>query len=208
MKYVSNSREAQDLFILCVLNGKRNGTYIEIGAGPPVAQSNTYLLESDFGWTGVSFDIDERYVSLHKEERKNPCFQVDASKEDISKYLGDQTHFDFIQFDISPPSNTLKALKNFDLSTYEFSIVTFEHDAFAGGLSERDESRQILLSAGYTMVIDDVSHGNRNFEDWYIHEKHMTSDNWQRFYGSGVNMNFKNMSEETKSVFDELLGSL
>ena len=34
----------QDMFVLTVLNGKTNGTYLEIGSGDPFIGSNTALL--------------------------------------------------------------------------------------------------------------------------------------------------------------------
>jgi hypothetical protein len=52
------SQAFQDLFTLSILDGKRNGTYVEIGGDHAVIISNTYLLETEFDWTGVSFEID------------------------------------------------------------------------------------------------------------------------------------------------------
>jgi hypothetical protein len=50
------SQTYQDMFTLSMLNGKRNGTYFEIGAADPFHGSNTALLEQ-FGWTGTSLEI-------------------------------------------------------------------------------------------------------------------------------------------------------
>ena len=41
---VNFSQLHQDMFVLCMLDGKRGGTYLEIGANEPVFISNTYLL--------------------------------------------------------------------------------------------------------------------------------------------------------------------
>ena len=41
----NNSQAYQDMFILSMLDGKENGTYLEIGAYDGKDLSNTYLLE-------------------------------------------------------------------------------------------------------------------------------------------------------------------
>ena len=45
----------QDIFVLSMLNGKKNGIYVEIGADKPKVINNSYLLESVFDWSGVFF---------------------------------------------------------------------------------------------------------------------------------------------------------
>jgi len=44
----SNGQALQDMFVLSVLKGKKNGTYLEIGAQEPIFQNNTAILEKDF----------------------------------------------------------------------------------------------------------------------------------------------------------------
>ena len=47
------SQIGQDLFALYSLSWKREGYFVEFGATNGVDLSNTYLLEKDFGWTGI-----------------------------------------------------------------------------------------------------------------------------------------------------------
>ena len=49
----SYSQLGQDIFVLNELREKREGFFIEIGAGDGLYLSNTYLLEKNFGWTGI-----------------------------------------------------------------------------------------------------------------------------------------------------------
>ena len=44
----NHSQAGQDLFVLSVLNGKRNGKYLEIGSRRHYYGNNTWLLESEF----------------------------------------------------------------------------------------------------------------------------------------------------------------
>jgi len=50
-KYKSQLR--QDLFVLSQLNFKRNGFFVEFGAGNGISDSNTFLLEKEFNWNGI-----------------------------------------------------------------------------------------------------------------------------------------------------------
>lgn len=47
------SQIGQDLFVLYSLIWKRGGYFVEFGATNGIDLSNTYLLEKDFGWTGI-----------------------------------------------------------------------------------------------------------------------------------------------------------
>lgn len=49
----SKSQLGQDLFVLSELAFKRNGFFVEFGATNGIELSNTYLLESKFGWNGI-----------------------------------------------------------------------------------------------------------------------------------------------------------
>ena len=206
-KYTSNARENQDLFVLAILNKKRNGTYVEVGANTPIKDSATYLLESEFDWTGISLEWNRSYAEQHSF-RKNVCLCTDATKVDYTalfeKYnLG--PHIDFLQLDIEPHPQTFAVLNKIDFTKYSFSFITYEHDFYQGGVQERLKSREILKSHGYTRVIGDVSHGGLVFEDWYINEKYMPNEVWKKFIGDNINMNTDNLSEATINLFNEYL---
>lgn len=49
----SRSQIRQDLFVLSTLGFKRDGFFVEFGATNGVDLSNTWLLEREFGWSGI-----------------------------------------------------------------------------------------------------------------------------------------------------------
>ena len=49
----SKSQFRQDLFVLSQLKFKRNGFFVEFGATNGIDLSNTFLLEREFGWSGI-----------------------------------------------------------------------------------------------------------------------------------------------------------
>jgi FkbM family methyltransferase len=49
----SRSQLSQDLFVLNQLDFKNQGFYVEFGGCDGLLFSNTYILENEFGWTGI-----------------------------------------------------------------------------------------------------------------------------------------------------------
>jgi hypothetical protein len=218
MKYLSYSRENQDLFILSVLAGKKGGTYVEIGTYMPILDNNTYLLESEFGWRGISLDCCEDYVSNWVSSRRNPLVICDATTVnyiELFETFNLPNHIDFLQIDIDPTSANYRVLESIDFEKYTFSVITFEHNLYLSGDGSyyggddceyyRNKSREYLSKYGYTCLVPDVCHKDKIFEDWYIKEEHMVFDNWKGFIGVDSVMNTSNMKESTKKVFEEFL---
>jgi len=169
---VNFSQLHQDMFVLCLLDGKRGGSYLEIGAHEPVFISNTYLLEWTFGWRGVGIELDAAMVERHRVRRSSPCHREDALTVDyrrLAQSAGLPSVIDYLSIDVDPPAVTLGALKRIPHDLYKFRVITFEHDYTAGGALERQESRQYLRSLGYQLVVSDVSWKDWIVEDWWVH---------------------------------------
>ena len=66
--YPSMSQYKQDIFALTELGFKRNGYFVEFGATDGLELSNTYLLEKQFGWSGI---LAEPAKYWHEEIVKN-----------------------------------------------------------------------------------------------------------------------------------------
>ena len=54
-----SSQCGQDLFVLDVLEGMRNGFFFDSGASDGIRASNTRLLEASYGWTGICVEPNE-----------------------------------------------------------------------------------------------------------------------------------------------------
>lgn len=168
------SEAYQDMFVLTMLNGKRNGTYLEIGAGNAFYGNNTALLEKDFGWKGVALDIDENFVNAHNQERSNTCLLKDATLINYPNFLSglDFPHnIDYLQLDCDPPEVTYKILLSIPFDSYKFAVITYEHDHYCDETkSFQEKSRKYLESYGYVRVVNNISPDDfRPYEDWWIH---------------------------------------
>ena len=165
---------------------------MEIGGAHPIIDSNTYLLESEFGWTGVSLEWSGDLSHLWSGNRKNPCICTDATLADYDAIIQQHiksNHIDYLQLDIDPPQNTFKALLKINFFKFSFSVITYEHDLYNGGEFERIASRKILESFGYKLILSDVMHDDLSFEDWYINPKYINQDLYEKFSDSNIKMN-------------------
>jgi len=163
----------QDMWVLCMLDGKPLGTFVEIGAGHPVISNNTALLESRYEWTGIGFEIKEKEADLYNEHRKAPVALGDATTADFDalfKEVNLGPEFDYLQVDCEPAQVTFDALKKIDLDKYKFGTVTFEHDSYNDGNEVRDASRKYFEDHGYVLIADNISvDAHHPYEDWWAH---------------------------------------
>jgi len=165
------SHAGQDLLVVLMFNGKRCGYYLEIGAQDPIKNSNTFLLESDYGWRGVSFELRKDFSTFFSYRRKNLCIQADAAAVNYLPLLKEKNfpnQIDFLQVDIEPAEATLAALKQLPHEHYRFSLIIFEHDCYQAGSAVKRESRLFLASKGYKIFAQDVQFRGLSFEDWWI----------------------------------------
>ena len=178
------SQSFQDMFVLSMLDGKKNGVYVEVGADQPRVISNTYLLETEFDWAGVSFELDGDKVSFFNTMRRNKCICDDATEFDY-KYLFEERKYpkqiDYLQLDIDPAEGTLAALKKLPLDDYRFSVITYETDVYSSGADIQDEQIEILESYGYQLVSKNVKCEGNPYEDWWVDPNIVLEKIWKPY---------------------------
>ncbi|MEB3317702.1 MAG: glycosyltransferase [Cyanobacteriota bacterium] len=172
---INYSQWHQDLFVLSVLAGKRDGFYLDIGAHEPIYISNTYLLEAFFGWHGLGIEQNQVMAGRHQKMRRNPCLQTDPLHLDYQACMQDAGFppvVDYLSLETDPAANSLAALKRLPHSHYRFRVITFKHDFSFGGGKERMESRECLERLGYKLLVGDVSWRDHIVADWWIDPNH------------------------------------
>lgn len=169
------SQTYQDMFVLTMLDGKTNGTYLEIGTADPIYNNNTYLLEKQFNWNGISVEINPVEVQKFLEtDRKGPIIMMNALDIDYKKELVSLTSgsvVDYLQVDCEPAEVSYQILTKIPFEDYKFAVITFEHDYYADETKlVREKSRKFLESKGYVRVVGDIAPDkNSTFEDWWVH---------------------------------------
>lgn len=169
---------AQEKFVIDVLGKKHDGYYVELGAFHSKDGSNTYNLEKEYNWKGVSFEINPEWHLEIVSNRQNECVLGDATKFNYIKYFEENNfpkQIDYLQVDIDAgydyagrsvgnSSLSLLGLIALPLNTYRFSVITFEHDVNIEykNAHMRDAQREILNSLGYSLV------ARLYHEDWWV----------------------------------------
>lgn len=170
------SQSGQDQFAYNISGN--NGIYLEIGAHHPLINSNTYNLEVECGWRGISVEYDKSFKKFweNSEKRNNPVIWEDAFKVD---YLASFDEYDFpkrinyLSCDIEPPKNTLDILKKIIEIGLSFDFISFEHDLYNSGKIYEKLSCEFLLSKGYKVGIRNVYSRSKKYkiyETWFINE--------------------------------------
>lgn len=170
-------KSAQEEFVLDLLEDKKGGYYVELGAFHSKNGSNTNILENKFDWKGVSFEIKEEFRKEFNENRSNPCMG-DALDFNYISYFEENLfpkQIDYLQVDIDSGYKTdgrpdgsaytsLHGLLAVPLNSYRFTVITFEHDSnmYWRNNVMRDVQREILDSLGYSLVVRTES------EDWWV----------------------------------------
>jgi FkbM family methyltransferase len=91
----SYSQEAQDLKVLLHYKLKKNGYFLEIGASDGIKFSNTYLLEKEYGWSGICVEpIKDDYEKLILN-RNCHC-----SNNAVYAISGEKLEFDICEYNL------------------------------------------------------------------------------------------------------------
>lgn len=192
------SRHFQDIFVLAALDGKRKGTFIELGSGHPELFNNTLLLEKKYGWKGISIDNYERMCYLFSTQRSSTVIMGDAGKidyESLFKAHCLERSIDFLR--INAETASIEALKKIPFNKYNFNVIQFQHNVCWWGDEFRKESRNILSKIGYILMVPDVAidESGSAYEDWWVHPN-IASKHKEMARSVGPNFAWKYMMED------------
>jgi hypothetical protein len=156
---MSGSQIGQDLYTIQRLKEKKHGVFIDIGCSTPKTISNTYLLEAQYGWTGLAIDIAEHSETngeTWSNTRPNSKLIIkDALSIDYDYLFKEHSLpviIDYLTIDLEPPDLTLSCLFKIPFHNYKFRVITFETDAYRpGGDKRRNISREYLNGLGYIL---------------------------------------------------------
>lgn len=185
--FTPTGQAQQDRFVFEMLDGKREGTFCDVGCSHPVELSNTYALEQQLGWRGLLIDRSPHAIKLCEEQRASKAICADALDIDwgftfgVAMSLQHETQIGFLSLDLD--ENTLPVLKRmeaeFDARTRaqdsfglkrspHFRVVCAEHDLWRFGPEAKLGIEDIMRRAGYDLVCEDVCSAEGDpYENWY-----------------------------------------
>jgi len=169
-----NSQLGQDVFIANYFNFLRGGQYLEIGAGHPQKGNNTYALEKELNWKGLSVENNPEVRGYWGNFRKQPLVCEDAFELDFGYLLGEYK-FDktihYLSLDLDENIRTCyDCLIGLPFESYDFLALSVEHDYYDNqNVDTRNAIRYFLHDNNYELVFADVSlEGHGSIEDWWI----------------------------------------
>jgi FkbM family methyltransferase len=117
----SKSQLKQDLFVLSCLDFKRNGYFVEFGATNGIDLSNSWLLEKEFGWSGI---LAEPSKNWHQDLLGNRSSNIELK----AVYNKSNEKLSFLEASY-PELSTLISFRNIDSHnrkgrTYEVETIS------------------------------------------------------------------------------------
>lgn len=174
----------QDSKVDKLLNQKRGGFFLDVGACYCDYMSNTEFFEIQREWSGVAVELDVKYKAEWLERRPRSHFHCeDATKVDYQKLLDScraPKIIDYLSIDVDPPTTlSLEALYKIFETDYLFNVITFECD-YGGDIEcnfqrpgTKDASRVFLKSRGFILLEEIYDFGKPwyHVDDLWIHER-------------------------------------
>lgn len=188
------SDDKQDEFVANLLKFKRDGFYLDIGAGASVGSNNSYFFEKELNWKGICIEKNPIFNSSY-ENRTCIYINEDALRVDYEKVFEENNFpysIDFMSLDVDEESTSV--LKVLPLWDYRFKVITVEHDGHAYGDLYKRPQRVILKERGYFLVCEEVlNQSGRNigeehgFEDWWADEFYFSEHELKKLYSYRLN---------------------
>lgn len=177
LKRFEYSEAGQDIFALNLIG--KNGTYLEVGGFKPKLDSNTYILETQNNWRGITIEFKKELQSLWSscKERKNRIYFEDALKFDYKTALEENNlplHLNYLSCDIDPRDKTFEALKKILKEGLSFDFISFEHDDYTSDESYHKLASEYLIPKGYKIAVNNIypkNKKNKIFETWFVNSK-------------------------------------
>jgi FkbM family methyltransferase len=124
----------QDIFVLAELHLKRGGYFVEFGATNGIDLSNTYLLETQFGWNGV---LAEPAQCWQMALARNRACKIDTRcvwrESGVTLRFNETNIAELSTIDAFSASDThaelRKAGRSYDVATVSLMDLLREHDA-------------------------------------------------------------------------------
>ena len=177
LKRFEYSEAGQDIFALNLIG--KNGTYLEVGGFKPKLDSNTYILETQNNWRGITIEFKKELQSLWSscKERKSRIYFEDALKFDYKTALEENNlplHLNYLSCDIDPRDKTFEALKKILKEGLSFDFISFEHDDYTSDESYHKLASEYLIPKGYKIAVNNIypkNKKNKIFETWFVNSK-------------------------------------
>ncbi len=182
-----NGQIYQDRWVCDMLDYKKGGFFLDIGAFDGVQISNTYYLEKHLAWNGICIEAGEKNFKELVKHRDCVCLNMVVS--DVNGWVdfaenwtvgkigeGKKTEsitidalltnwkvpkvIDYISLDVE--GQEYNVITKFPFKDYRVRVWTIEHNAHEDNGEMRDKIRELMIKNRYKLYRE------QSFEDWYV----------------------------------------
>jgi len=184
MEYTGEA--GQDRWVCEFFNFKHGGYFLNVGAMDGITADNTYVLEKEYGWNGLSLEPYGIHFNVLKKRRKNVIPKALYSKDGYSIFNGAASSLvnrgagfggflvptvtfktlfkefevprviDYISLDIEGAE--YEALTQFPFDTHLSILWTIEHNYYVHKDDTlKNQIKEIMLKNGYVLTHDNVA---------------------------------------------------
>jgi hypothetical protein len=177
-----------DLEVLQFYEAKRKGYFVDIGAGQGMLDSNTYLFERIYDWTGICVEPDNTTFEILRQNRPNSICSnkaVDSMTYESSYILRDESGnetghvifqhstindildnnnapsvIDYVSVNITESfQNVFEILNAIDFTKYRFGLISIFFPDY--NMFTHSEIQELFETNGYEFI--KIVNGNQ----WY-----------------------------------------
>lgn len=189
------SQAEQDKWVCEILDFKKDGYFVEIGAYDGIESSNTYFVEKELGWEGICIEPAPHIFDKLAANRKSTNLKVAVMDYKGTIYFGEDTvsetpnrhlvdcdtldniltannaprDIDYMSVDIE--GCEYRALKDFPFDKWNVTLLTVEHNSYRDGNEKKNQLFELLTNRGFLRIVDDAKDPRGlPFEDWYVNK--------------------------------------
>lgn len=199
----TKSQLKQDIFVYLESNKKNNGFFVEFGATDGVALSNSYMLETKFGWKGILAEPAKLWHERLKRNRPNSIIEtLLVWKDTDSKLSFNETSIPELstinQFSSSDGhTNSRKKGNIYEVSTISLLDLLNKHKA-----PKRIDYLSIDTEGSELEILEAFFKNNNYYQINIITCEHNFTSNREKIYNLLTQQGYKRTLEQF-SEFDD-----
>jgi len=196
------SQSDQDKWVCEILEYKKNGFFIDIGAYDGIQTSNSYSLEKFLDWKGICVEANKEIFEKLKINRKNININAAVSSYNgvcgfggdrinnsnnlvncftLEKILTDNNspkEIDYLSIDVEGHEYTI--FNSFNFKNWDIKLMTVEHNLYCDGDDKKNKLFELLTLNGFVRVVENAlcldtnpAYFNKPYEDWYVNNDYL-----------------------------------
>jgi len=171
----------QDKWVLETLNYKTNGFFVDLGSGNGIKYSNTYILETEYQWTGICVEVDVNKFNKLQNNRtsinineavynyQGTCLIGDDGKinelsgnivhcNTFNNIVRDSGYNDIIDYvSVNVGGKELDVIRSIDFEKNQIVLMSIQHNKYEVPFHNVDLIFYHMLDNGFERLVIDAT---------------------------------------------------